>query len=168
MNRPCHIEGWTLAETLVTMIVAGVVFLALMDGLLLFNRYTGRKAVEITGNMRLYEGHSHLEYLAATSDSLSADGTTVTLYRHGKQFAELSESDSLLVVRTGSMHDTLMYGVAGLGVYESPVATDSDSVSLSVSISEGGNIHISFPVRLPVEKQAMEIIREHEKQFAYE
>jgi hypothetical protein len=138
-----------------------------MDGLVLFNRYTGRKTGEIIDNMRLYEGYSRLEHLAATSDSLSADGASISLFRRGNAFAILAESDSLLIVRAGAMTDTLLTGVAGLRVYESPVRTDADSLCITVT-TLGGSLGISFPVTLPPEKRAMEILKEQEKQYAYE
>jgi CheY-like chemotaxis protein len=150
------------------MIIAGVVFLAVMDGLMLFNRYAQRKTAEIADNMRLYEGYSRLRHLAATSDSVSAGEAAITLWRRGEGFAELAESDSLLIARAGAMTDTLMPGVSGLRVCESSVRTDTDSICLSVAIPPDGKLDISLPVRLPVEQRAMEIIREQEKQYTYE
>jgi hypothetical protein len=76
-RRHTYTQGWTLSETLIVMIVAGVVFLTMMDGLVLFNRYVGRKTQEITGNLRLGEGADMLRHLAAVSDSI-AEGIPAT------------------------------------------------------------------------------------------
>lgn len=56
------LTGSTLAETLVMMIVAGVVFLSVMDGLTLFTRLQTQRAAALayplrcgsSGNTRLY------------------------------------------------------------------------------------------------------------------
>ncbi len=168
MTKTKHIPGWTLSETLVMMIVAGVIFLAVMDGMVLFNRYTQRKTAEITANMSLYEGYYRLRHLTATADSISAENGHIRLYRQTSGLAELTENDSLLVARTGTMTDTLMSGRSGLRVSESRGRTGADSLCLTITESAGGHLNISFPVKPPVDRQIMENLREQEKQYAYE
>ena len=163
-----RLEGWTLSETLVMMIVAGVVFLAVMDGIVLFNRYARRKTIEITDNMRLYEGYYHLRHLVVSADSVSAGSGFVSLYRESAILAELSETDSLLIARIGAFTDTLMAGISGLTLLRADSRHAADSICLTVAEPDGGRLHISFPVRPAAHRLIVKELQEQEKQYAYE
>ncbi len=170
MNGPKYIplQGWTLSETLVMMIVAGIVFLAVMDGIVLFNRYTQLKTEQITANMRLYEGYYHLQYLTAAADSVSAEDSSVRLYRESAVIADLYEKDSVLIVRMGHVTDTLMYRVSGLALAENTPLAEADSVKLAVGEPGGNRLELSFPIKPPVSRTIIPNLREQEKQYAYE
>ncbi len=150
------------------MIVAGVIFLAVMDGLVVFNRYTQRKTAEITANMRLYDGYYRLQYLAATADSVSSGTGSVRLFCQGNGFADLAEMDSLLIASLGPMADTLITGISRLRISDSRQTTGADSICLTIAASSGDCLEISFPVKPPVDRQIIENLREQETQYAYE
>jgi hypothetical protein len=188
-RRDKSLQGWTLSETLIVMIVAGIVFLAVMDGMVLFGRYASRKTGQITGNMRLYEGYYLLRHIAAEADSVAAAGNPVwefsaagggvgsgggtgsrriTLFREGRAMAELIETDSLLIARRISRIDTLIAGVSGLALIEARDITGADTLKLTVRIPEGDPLMLSFPVVPATDRLAIKTIEEREKQYIYE
>jgi Tfp pilus assembly protein PilE len=166
MTNHKHIQGWTLTETLVMMIVAGVVFLAVMDGLVLFNRYTQQKTALITANIRLYEGYYHLRHLTATADSIAVGNGYVRLYRGDNIFTDLVEIDSMLIARTGAMADTLMQRIFDLRKSEN--RSETDSLCLTMTVAAGNRLYISFPIKSSAEEQIIESLREQENRYRYE
>ncbi len=161
------------------MIVAGIVFLAVMDGMVLFNRYTQRKTGEITANMRLYEGYYLLRHIAAEADSVSVgevavtgfsmmESGRITLFREGRATAELTETDSLLVARRVSRIDTLMTGVAELGLLETRDRTGADTIKVTLIRHGGDPLTLSFPVVPATDRVAITTIEEREKPYIYE
>ena len=79
------LTGSTLAETLVMMIVAGVIFLSVMDGLTLFTRLQTQRAAALVENGRASEGYYRLENLIADADSICDEAGGLVLFRSGQQ-----------------------------------------------------------------------------------
>lgn len=162
MNRLKNIKlaGWTLSETLVMMIVAGVVFLAVMDGIVMFGRYARAKTDEITRNIRLYEGYYRLEHLLAAADSVNEYSGRLELYRDGRVMSVLTERDSLLTSSTGFLTDTLLWGLVDMQF------DGAEGVLFTLS-TLGEPISISFNVRPPHDLSIINL-REQEIPYAYE
>ena len=90
------LTGSTLAETLVMMIVAGVIFLSVMDGLTLFTRLQTQRAAALVENGRASEGYYRLENLIADADSICDEAGGLVLFRSGQQ-GLLAIRDSILL-----------------------------------------------------------------------
>lgn len=166
-RRDIRLQAWTLSETLVMLIVAGVVFLAMMDGLTLFIRYSDRKTSQITENIRLYEGYRRLEHIVSSADSAVANDSQIIFYREGSVMAALTEQDSLLLAFVGSMSDTLLSGVSGLQLSES-TGIGADSIRLTLKNPYTGGLNLSFSVKIHTDLIAETTLREREKEYAYE
>ncbi len=180
-RRNAKLPGWTLSETLVMMIVAGVVFLAVMDGMVLLGRYAGRRTAEITANMGLYEGYYLLQRLVASADSISAEesfgvplprgSSHLGLFREGRPVADIvSTADSLLIAGRGTRRDTLMSHVSELRLVDPAgrAIMAADTVRLSVHPPGGTSLTLSFAARSAVNNFVASDLREQEKQYAYE
>ena len=71
MRRVKHtLRGSTLAETLVMMLVAGIVFLAAMEALTLVSRLVTRRAAVLVEAGRQRDGIFRLGQLLTTADSV--------------------------------------------------------------------------------------------------
>ena len=103
----------TLVETLVMMIVAGMVFLLVTEGLGMFKRLQGRLIAAMESDGRIREGVYRLESLAESADSMKRAGTGVIVYRNGTE-AMLRLSDSVLIYSRDDFVDTIMTGVERL------------------------------------------------------
>lgn len=104
----------TLAETLVMMLVAGIVFLTVMDGLTLFSRLQAQRMEALTAAGRRVDGYYRVVWLISRADSiLPGASAQLELYRGGSR-SELSLRDSALVFSCGDFRDTLLRGVGTL------------------------------------------------------
>ena len=153
------LRGSTLVETLVMMLVAGVVFLAVMDGLTLFTRLQTRRAGVLLENGRRRDGYFRLEALTAGTDSICTGREGVAVFCSGRQ-SVLALCDSALVYRTGEFQDTLLSGVAGLPLS----GTDPDT--LEVALAEG--FALRFPVKIPPRERYRRSLDEIEEGYDYE
>ncbi len=162
------LAGWTLSETLVMMIIAGIVFVSVMDGFALFNRFAGMKTKQIVDNMQLWEGYYHLRDLVAAADSISMSEEVIGLFREGETMAELFEADSMLVARYGPRTDTLMSAISELKLAGAWELTGTDTLLLAVRNTDGNTLALSFPVVPPLNKLLVKNISEREKDYEYE
>lgn len=163
-RRNPKLQGWTLSETLVMMIIAGIVFVSVMDGITLFNRYASLKTGQIVGNMRLWEGYYILRDLTVAADSVSTGEAVVRLFREGEPVADLFETDSLLVARHGLRTDTLMSQISEPKLS----GTLPDTVLITILNQNGNPLILSFPVVPPVHKRLIKNLEEQEARYEYE
>lgn len=172
-----------MVELLVVMILAGVVFLSMMEGVGLFGRHAARTWQRIEENSRFYGNFCRLEELVAQADSLIAtageDG--VDIYRGGALRATVAGRDSCLVVAillTDSAMpgwdfdpapDTLLTNVAAMAMApnrRNPMRIDT--LKLLLTARDGATVTATFPAaQHPLEKAAIEI-KEIENRYIYE
>lgn len=155
------LRGSTLAETLVMMLVAGIVFLAIMDGLTLFGRLQARRIETLTAAGRQTEGYYRAVSLISRADSiLSAASGCLELYCGGRR-SELSLRDSSLVFSGGDFRDTLLPGVGTLRLETGGSAPDT------VTIGFADGFAAKFPVRSAA-RQYETALKEIEDNYVYE
>jgi hypothetical protein len=159
----------TLTETLVIMVVAGVVFLGVMDGFGLLRRYAAVTSRRIVENGSFYEGYYRLEALVASADSITGGGVA-TFWRGGAQSATLFLQDSMLIARHGALNDTLMQRVEALRLIHRDAGEQSriDTVVVIVRTGGGRTVTPAFPVAPPPQTTARQRIEEQEEQYVYE
>lgn len=143
------------------MLVAGIVFLTVMDGMTLFTRLQARRAEALLAAGRRTEGYYRTLSLITTADSVcpGAPGR-LTLYGGGRQ-AELSLRDSVLVYRAGAFLDTLSDGVCLLRLEKYAAAPDTVQVGFGAGFTAG------FPVPAPARLYRI-ALDEIEKGYGYE
>lgn len=107
------LRGSTLVETLVMMLVAGILFLAVMDGLTLFSRMAALRAEALAANRRQAEGLQRIADLAAAADSIAPIPFGLEVYRAGRRVEILLEDSTVRYVGD-RFCDTLLTGVAAM------------------------------------------------------
>lgn len=165
--------GSTLAETLVTMLVAGTLFLAVMEGLTLFMRLQTRRAETLIVNGRQRDGFGRIERLAASVDSLATDdakaivcaGSSLSLWCNGRLY-RLSLCDSVLLVSCEAYRDTLLRNAGRLRLLQGKrgkeiLADDTIEIGLLKRV-------LKFPVRRAVEERYEMAIARIENDYGYE
>ena len=157
INHALH--GSTLVETLVMMLVAGIVFLAAMDGLTLFTRLQTRRAEALLTGGRQRYGYFRLEALVSGADSILTGRDGLEVYCGGR-LSELSVRDSALVYRAGEFQDTLLSGVKALRL------AGDDPDTLEIGLAAGFTVR--FPVEPPPAERYRESLDELEKGYGYE
>lgn len=175
----------TLVETLVMMLVAGILFLTVMEGLTLFSRLQARRAEALLCSGRTREGYLHVVDLLTSADSIhsSAPGR-LSIYRRG-QHAELALSDSLLIYRRGAFSDTLLSGVGVLRLTthatyladlthtgsallaRSASSFRPDTVEIGFGAETGARFTAKFAVEAPAEQYRL-ALDQIEQAYVYE
>lgn len=166
MRRVKHtLRGSTLAETLVMMLVAGIVFLAAMEALTLVSRLVARRAAVLVEAGRQRDGIFRLGQLLTTADSIrSAEGggtgELLYLYRAGGE-TTLTTRDSAAVFVAGEFRDTLLRRVGHMRLLRCDAAADT------LEIDVGGHM-LKLPVPQPARESYGRRIAEIEKDHGYE
>ena len=159
------LRGSTLAETLVMMIVAGIIFLSVMDGLRIFNRLLAQRMRMIEASERVTTGYYRLEALVAGADSLFMRNGILQLYC-GADGPTLEMVDSALVCRRGAFCDTLLRPVDGLyPVSGNGITADTVVVDYCVS---AGRFVLRFAAKKRMERQYRNSIGQIEDGYGYE
>lgn len=155
------LRGSTLVETLVMMLVAGIVFLTAMDGLTLFSRLQARRVETLMSAGRQTDGYYRAVALITGADSirLFMPGQ-LELFRQGRSGA-LTLSDSTVVYHCGDFRDTLLGGIGALLLEAYPGLPDTVAIGFGVG----------FTAKFPVRSAAREYdttLDETEETYGYE
>lgn len=166
MRRVKHtLRGSTLAETLVVMLVTGIVFLAAMEALTLVSRLVARRAAVLVEAGRQRDGIFRLGQLLTTADSVrggegGATGEPLCLYRAGRE-AVLAVGDSAVSYVAGEFRDTLLRRVGHMQLLRCDAAADT------LEVDVGGHM-LKLPVLRPARESYGRRIAEIEKDHGYE
>ena len=163
MRRVKHtLRGSTLTETLVVMLVTGIVFLAAMEALTLVSRL----AAVLVEAGRQRDGIFRLGQLLTTADSIrSAEGGAdagecMHLYRAGGE-TTLTTRDSVAVFVAGEFRDTLLHRVGHMQLLRCDAAADTLEIDV-------GSHMLKLPVPQPARESYGRRIAEIEKDHGYE
>ena len=166
MRRVKHtLRGSTLAETLVMMLVAGIVFLAAMEALTLVSRLVARRAAVLVEAGRQHDGIFRLGQLLVTADSVrgaagGGTGELLYLYRAGGE-TTLTTRDSAAVFVAGEFRDTLLRRVGHMQLLRCDAAADTLEIDV-------GSHMLKLPVLRPAWESYGRRIAEIEKDHGYE
>ncbi len=149
----------TLAETLVMMLVAGIVFLVATEALTLFSRLIARRTTALVENGRQSDGIFRIGQLLIAADSIKEEfggGESLRLYRAGHE-TRLSSVDSTVLYAAGAFRDTLLRRVGRIRLI--PYDTASDTVESRL---------LKFPVRHPAWERYETTITRIENGYGYD
>lgn len=152
MQRMKHtLRASTLAETLVMMLIAGIVFLAAMEALTTLARLSTQRTAMLLEAERQREAISCLGHLLTTADSIRTypaipgGSDHMLLYRAGQQ-SELIVCRAALLLIAGTFRDTLMNDICRMRLMRYP--THADTVEI---ITDRQRM-----LRMPVRRHARE------------
>ncbi|MDR0896094.1 MAG: hypothetical protein LBN06_12510 [Prevotellaceae bacterium] len=115
--RGITLKGSTLAELLVVMIVSGILFLLVFDGMDLIHRYNRLLNKRLTEKSHLLYSHQVLESILERSDSLCRYDHRLWTYNHGTSSESLEVDSACLILHNGEKTDTLFMGLLDLRLY---------------------------------------------------
>lgn len=150
----------TLVETLVTMLVAGIVFLAATEGLELVSRQQIRRAEALRTATARREGCQRLATLLLTADSLTEEYGCLRIFRAGTT-STLALHDSMLLFTRGAFVDTLLNEVESLRLAVGE--TEADTLEIAVR-----GRRLGFPILKSARLSYETAIAEIEKEYGYE
>lgn len=169
-ERNIFLHAFTLPELLVYMIIAGIVFLSVMEGFSLFNRYARTKQGEIISSGRFYDGYHRLANIINAADSVYTDGSgKINIYHRGFLKGSLAVSDSMLIFKNNDLRDTLLSRVAAFRLSgRSENESGINTVIVSVVYKDNPALHLSFRVVPSIESCAEQVLSRKEKEYEYE
>jgi hypothetical protein len=129
------LSGTTLVELLVVMIVSGILFLLVFDGLNIVERYGRILNGKLSEKSGLLYSHQLLETLLERTDSVRKNEHELLLYNGGIPFEKMRVDSSRSLLYTESYTDPLFTGLVDLKLH--PLSEESaliDSFYLSISI----------------------------------
>ncbi len=170
LYRRYRIPAFTLAELLVFMIIAGILFLMITEGFSMIKRYSYRKSERIIAGSTAYGNYHRFAGIILSADSLASVGTDrFELYTQGDFFFEISFIDSLCVVSNMNTRDTMFKQVSNWEgiIRRHPYQADT----LAITIAGNNHYHSSrlgFVINPSKVRIASELAVEKEKQYYYE
>lgn len=165
------VQASTLPEVLILMILTGIVFLGVMDGMRLLGALVTATAERITSNSLLYTNYERLDDLIYTSDSMLSREGKLLIYREGEMCAMLCRRDSCLTIQLKAGTDTLFESlVAWDTLPESNFGNSSgiDSLCITLQIPPDSAIDLSFGRSRALGRQAWAELISTEEKYGYE
>ena len=178
---PNRLRASTMVELLVVMIVSGILFLSVMEGLSLFRNYALSTSGRIAGMGRFYGNFYRLRELVEESDSVVIMDDAAQIYRAGERRMILIRNDTMLIglltpttgndlfVDDAPKPDTLLWNVAEF--YTIPNrrrALRADTVKLILNTTGDGPVTVAFPTARVPREESEDKLEEIEKKYSYE
>ena len=163
------LPGSTLAEVLVFMIVAGIVFLIIFEGFTLFSKYSSSKYDNIYQRSSFYNAYDNLRTLTSNADSirLNQDGEII-LYSRNDIPIVLQHKDSLLIINHAGTTDTLIRNVGYIELTGTRRALGNcDSLMVYVNTYANPPVILKFPVRKNINEILIESFEKKESAYEY-
>lgn len=169
MNRIKHdqLRAFTMAELLVIMIISGVVYFSVMEGLTMFRKYGSAIAGRIGHNSGFFADYCRLEDMVRYADSIrTADKGECEMYYEGRIRYRLVEKDSVLVAYADGVQDTMSVMITKLSVVsEKDGFQTAGSLSVIVVTSKGEELPLSFRVEQDVRNEIIMGLIERENVY---
>lgn len=151
------------------MIVAGVVFMMIMEGFGLFSRYADRKVANIVAGSQTYEGYHRLALMIHNADSAAMIfDDRLLLFAEDKLTADMTVRDSLLIIFRNDGQDTILTNVGSVQLLNSGPSAAPDTVKLMLSVSGDEQLTLAFPIYKPVTRTAVKQSEDNERDYKYE
>ena len=118
----------TLVEMLIVIIVSGILFIALFDGVNLVRRYTNRLNKMLAAGNSLLDSYQQLDHLFLSCESVIGGPESFCFYKSGERLVLVEHRDSLLVCTRSIGVDTLFREVEEIRIVpvrDIPVLVDS-------------------------------------------
>ena len=153
----------TLVEGLIVMIISGIIFLSVFEGVGMIRKVTSRMIVRLNSHCGLQEKYFELDGLFRECDSILNQNERLDFYRKGIIHETIGYRDSLLVLTRGEFTDTLFKRVNGWRLVRNGECW-VDSLVLWLRVKKG-LVELPFTIGDRDGNKETECIREHEKRY---
>lgn len=139
------LPGVTLTEILVVMILSGILFLFLFDGLNIINTYGQLTRGKLEGKIELLNGHHTLDLLLEKTDSIKKEGNDLLLFNSEMKITRIITDSNLLILYRNTEHmDTLFTHLTAIKCHTLSDNTQSvDSIYLSLLVGRD-TLHLNY------------------------
>lgn len=156
-------KAFTLAETLVVMVISGIVLVSVLDGFMLFEKFRSRISGNMARSSAAMEDYFLLGRLFHSSDSITGSGGNLEFYTKGHKSLTLEIEEPLIILKNAAgKQDTLSVGLTAYRIaYSVNNPGRVDSLLLGVD-----TVAVSFGARLRAEEKAVMEAERLEKEYA--
>lgn len=168
-NSRLTLGASTLVEVIIFMILSGIVFISVMDGLELQKYFCNKMSQRINDRIEQFSGYLRVADMIKSTDSLCvSDRGEVALFRQDAIYACLFKLDSVLIIRKDTLIDTLLHNVCYVRVVPE-LAYDGkvDSLIVGLKAEQDSCFRFSFAPR-PMEDSLFTLLTKQELDYRYE
>lgn len=151
INRP--LKANTLVELLLTMIISGIIFLLVFDGVDIIKKFSNTVNKRISAGQTMLYSHQFMEHLMENADSVLERGDRLFFYRGGIVTDSVTIGDSFFILETRGMADTLFNDYISYHIFTSVEHTGHVD-SLYINYAGNGRDSIRLEYVLPSNRYA--------------
>ena len=105
-----RIKANTLVELLLTMIISGIIFLLVFDGVDIIKRFSRIVNNRVSANQAVLYSHQFMEHLMENADSITRKGDKLLFYRKSIVSDSITIGDTYFILESQGTNDTLFIG----------------------------------------------------------
>lgn len=139
-----RLKASTLVELLITMVVSGIIFLLVFDGVGIIKQFSQSVNKRIEAGQTLLYSHQFMEHLMETADSVVNRDNILLFYTKGVVSDTLTVGDSFFVLESRGMADILFVGHAGYRIIPIPDTSHVDSLHIHCVVNAKDTIWLEY------------------------
>lgn len=121
-----RLKANTLVELLLTMIISGIIFLLVFDGVDVVKRFSYIVNNRISANQTMLYSHRFMEHLVENADSIIKRGDKLLFYRESMVSDSVIIGETVFILESRGVTDTLFAGY--IDYHTSPLLENTDHI----------------------------------------
>ena len=121
-----RLKANTLVELLLTMIISGIIFLLVFDGVDIIKRFSHIVNNRISANQTTLYSHQFMEHLVENADSIIKRGDKLLFYRESMVSDSVIIGETFFILESRGVTDTLFAGY--IDYHTSPLLENTDHI----------------------------------------
>jgi len=148
-----RLKANTLVELLLTMIISGIIFLLVFDGVEIIKKFSYTVNKRIASTQTVLYSHQLMEHLMENADSVMESSSKLLFYREGIVSDSITIGDSFFILESRGVTDTLFAGYLNYRI--TPLLDRTDQIdSLHINCIVNANDSIWLEYGLPFNRYA--------------
>lgn len=144
-----RLKASTLIELLLTMIISGIIFLLVFEGVEIIKKINFSVNNRLTDNERMLYSHQFIEYLMENADSVIQQDNNLLFFREGFASDSLSIEPSSFILKSKGSKDTLFQNYIDYRIlFVLETQTQVDSLFIVSFINTKDSIHLEYGLSL--------------------
>lgn len=140
-----QLKASTLVELLLTMIISGIIFMLVFDGVDMIKKFSRTVNKRIVSSQAMLHSHGVLEYLMENADSVIERNNQFLFYRQGIASDTVAIDNSFFILESRGVTDTLFGGYLNYRIVPSLNQTNHvDSLLIHCIVNNGDSIWLGY------------------------
>lgn len=140
-----QLKASTLVELLLTMIISGIIFTLVFDGVDLIKKFSRTVNKRISSVQAMLYSHEVVEHLMENADSVVERNNQFLFYRQGISSDTVTIGNSFFILESRGVTDTLFTGYLNYRIISSLNHTDHvDSLFIHCLVNTGDSVWLEY------------------------